>query len=120
MHHRAPDARARARRRRPGQEGHHYGQRPGRQPGPRPGRPGLPRPGADRCWVSDFTHIATWAGVVYVAFVVDTFSRRIVGWSAATTNTHRTGLDRTGDGILGARPGGQSAPARTADPSQRQ
>jgi putative transposase len=39
----------------------------------------------NRCWVADFTHIATWAGVVYVAFVVDTFSRRIVGWSAATT-----------------------------------
>ncbi|MFA3843941.1 DDE-type integrase/transposase/recombinase, partial [Streptomyces aureus] len=33
---------------------------------------------------ADFTHVKTWAGVVYVAFVVDTFSRRIVGWSAAT------------------------------------
>ncbi|SCD54465.1 putative transposase [Streptomyces sp. DpondAA-D4] len=39
----------------------------------------------NRCWVADFTHVATWAGVVYVAFVVDTFSRRIVGWSAATS-----------------------------------
>ncbi|ANZ21682.1 Putative transposase for insertion sequence element IS986/IS6110 [Streptomyces noursei ATCC 11455] len=38
----------------------------------------------NRCWVADFTHAKTWAGVVYVAFVVDTFSRRIVGWSAAT------------------------------------
>ncbi|MER6327717.1 IS3 family transposase [Streptomyces coelicoflavus] len=38
----------------------------------------------DRCWVADFTHVKTFAGVVYVAFVVDTFSRRIVGWSAAT------------------------------------
>ncbi|MER5685882.1 IS3 family transposase [Streptomyces sp. NPDC002205] len=38
----------------------------------------------NRCWVADFTHVMTWAGVVYVAFVVDTFSRRIVGWSAAT------------------------------------
>ncbi|MFD3537865.1 IS3 family transposase [Streptomyces sp. NPDC058661] len=38
----------------------------------------------NRCWVADFTHIKTWAGVVYVAFVVDTFSRRVVGWSAAT------------------------------------
>ncbi|MGA5276328.1 IS3 family transposase [Streptomyces cellulosae] len=37
----------------------------------------------NRCWVADFTHVKTWAGVVYVAFVVDTFSRRIVGWSAA-------------------------------------
>ena len=38
----------------------------------------------NRCWVADFTYVKTWAGVVYVAFVVDTFSRRIVGWSAAT------------------------------------
>lgn len=38
----------------------------------------------NQCWVADFTHVKTWAGVVYVAFVVDTFSRRIIGWSAAT------------------------------------
>ncbi|MDQ1051852.1 transposase InsO family protein [Streptomyces sp. V4I2] len=38
----------------------------------------------NHCWVADFTHVKTWAGVVCVAFVVDTFSRRIVGWSAAT------------------------------------
>ncbi|WP_411572779.1 IS3 family transposase [Streptomyces pluripotens] len=38
----------------------------------------------NRCWVADFTHVKTWAATVYVAFVVDTFSRRIVGWSAAT------------------------------------
>ena len=31
-------------------------------------------------WVSDFTYVATWAGFVYVAFVIDVFSRRIVGW----------------------------------------
>lgn len=40
---------------------------------------------SNRTWVGDFTHVAAWAGTVYVAFVVDTFSRRIVGWSAATT-----------------------------------
>lgn len=34
-------------------------------------------------WVCDFTYCATWSGVVYVAFVVDVFSRRIVGWKAA-------------------------------------
>ena len=37
----------------------------------------------NRVWVADFTHVAAFTGVVYVAFVVDTFSRRIVGWSAA-------------------------------------
>jgi putative transposase len=35
-------------------------------------------------WVADFTHVAAWSGVVYVAFVVDVYSRAIVGWSAAT------------------------------------
>lgn len=38
----------------------------------------------NRRWVADFTHVKTWSATVYVAFVVDTFSRRIVGWSAAT------------------------------------
>ncbi|MFE2638263.1 IS3 family transposase [Streptomyces scopuliridis] len=35
----------------------------------------------NRTWVTDFTHVAAWAGTVYAVFVVDTFSRRIVGWS---------------------------------------
>jgi putative transposase len=37
-----------------------------------------PRPNA--LWVSDFTFVATWSGFVYVAFVIDAFARRIVGW----------------------------------------
>ena len=37
-----------------------------------------PRPNA--LWVSDFTYVATWQGFVYVAFVIDAFARRIVGW----------------------------------------
>ena len=36
-------------------------------------------------WVSDFTYVATWAGFVYVAFVVDVFARRIVGWRVSRT-----------------------------------
>ena len=39
----------------------------------------------DRLWVADFTYCSTWSGVVYVAFVIDVFSRRIVGWKAART-----------------------------------
>jgi len=35
-------------------------------------------------WVADFTYCRTWAGFVYVAFVVDVFAQRIVGWHAAT------------------------------------
>lgn len=38
----------------------------------------------NRLWVADFTYVATWSGTVYVAFVIDVFSRRIVGWRAAT------------------------------------
>jgi putative transposase len=37
----------------------------------------------DRTWVADFTYCSTWSGIVYVAFVIDLFSRRIVGWKAA-------------------------------------
>ncbi len=36
-------------------------------------------------WVADFTYCSTWSGIVYVAFVVDVYSRRIVGWKAART-----------------------------------
>ena len=49
-----------------------------------------PRPRPNRLWVADFTYVATWSGVVYVAFVIDAFSRRIVGWKADTNM--RTGL----------------------------
>ena len=42
-----------------------------------------PRP--NRLWVSDFTYVSTWSGFVYVAFVIDTFARRIVGWRASRT-----------------------------------
>ena len=41
----------------------------------------------NQLWVADFTYVATWAGTVYVAFVFDVFSRRIVGWRAATRMT---------------------------------
>ncbi len=36
-------------------------------------------------WVSDFTSVATWTGFVYVAFVIDAFARRIVGWRVSRT-----------------------------------
>jgi putative transposase len=39
----------------------------------------------NRLWVADFTYVMTWSGVVYVAFVIDAFSRRIVGWKADTS-----------------------------------
>lgn len=44
-------------------------------------------------WVADSTHVATWSAIVYVAFVVDVFSRAIVGWSAATSTRAKLVLD---------------------------
>lgn len=40
--------------------------------------------GADRLWVADITYIPTWAGFLYLAVVMDAWSRRIVGWAMAT------------------------------------
>jgi len=39
----------------------------------------------NQLWVSDFTYVSTWQGWVYVAFVVDVFSRRIVGWRQSSS-----------------------------------
>ena len=39
----------------------------------------------NQLWVADFTYVATWAGFVYVAFVIDVFARRIVGWRASSS-----------------------------------
>ncbi len=49
--------------------------------------------GPDQLWVADFTYCSTWSGVVYVAFIIDVFSRRIVGWKASTTMTTPLVLD---------------------------
>ena len=39
----------------------------------------------NQLWVADFTYVATWSGVVFVAFVIDVFARRIVGWRVASS-----------------------------------
>jgi putative transposase len=61
----------------------------------------------NRLWVADFTYVPAWDGMVYVAFVIDAFSRRITGWRASTTMTTALVLDalehavwtRAGDGV---------------------
>jgi len=50
-------------------------------------------PAPNRRWVADFTYVAAWCGIVYVAFVVDIYSRAIVGWSAATHKRAKLVLD---------------------------
>ena len=42
-------------------------------------------PAPNRTWIADFTYVRTWQGMVYVAFVVDVFAQRIVGWHAMAT-----------------------------------
>jgi putative transposase len=53
----------------------------------------LIKPCPNERWVADFTHVATWSGIVYVPFVMDVFSRVIVGWSAATSKRAKLVLD---------------------------
>jgi putative transposase len=47
----------------------------------------------DRLWVADLTYVSTWSGWVYVAFVIDAYARRILGWRTATTMTTAIVLD---------------------------
>ena len=47
----------------------------------------------NRLWVADLTYVSTWAGWVYVAFVIDAYARRILGWRVATTMTTSMVLD---------------------------
>ena len=47
----------------------------------------------NQLWVSDLTYVATWRGFVYVAFVIDAFARRIVGWRAAASLRSDLALD---------------------------
>lgn len=54
-------------------------------------------------WVSDFTYVPTWAGTVYVAFVLDVYSRFIVGWRASTTMRTELVMDALNQGVY-ARP----------------
>jgi putative transposase len=39
----------------------------------------------NRLWVADFTYVSAWSGMAYVAFVIDAYARRILGWRAATS-----------------------------------
>ena len=47
----------------------------------------------NRLWVADFTYVSTWAGWVFVAFVIDAYARRILGWRTATSMTTELVLD---------------------------
>ena len=55
-------------------------------------------------WVVDFTYVHTWAGFVYVAFVIDAFARRIVGWKVSTSATAGFVLDALEQAVHARRP----------------
>ena len=56
----------------------------------------------NRLWVADFTYVATWAGTVYVAFAIDVFSRKIVGWRDPHVEGNRPGAGRDRHGATGS------------------
>jgi transposase InsO family protein len=60
----------------------------------------------NQLWVADFTYVATWAGWVYVAFVIDVFSRMIVGWRVATSMSASLVLDALEQAIWARRVNG--------------
>ncbi len=60
---------------------------------------GASRP--NELWVSDLTYVATWRGFVYVAFVIDTFARMIVGWRVSSSLRSDLALDALEQAICG-------------------
>ncbi|MBO6895629.1 MAG: IS3 family transposase [Roseibium sp.] len=61
-------------------------------------------PAPNRLWVSDFTYLATWQAFVYVAFVIDAFARRIVGWRVSRTGHATFVLDALEQALHDRRP----------------
>jgi transposase InsO family protein len=61
-------------------------------------------PAPNRLWVSDFTYVATWVGFVYVAFVIDVFARRIVGWRVSRSAETGFVLDALEQALHARRP----------------
>jgi putative transposase len=66
-------------------------------------------PALDRLWVADFTYVATWSAMVYVAFVIDACSRQILGWRAATTMRTALVLDALEQAIWTRQRGGSAS-----------
>jgi putative transposase len=71
-----------------------------------------PRPNA--VWVSDFTYVATWAGFAYVAFVIDAFVRRTVGWRVSRTAHASFVLDALAQALRERRPSKAAVSSTTA------
>ncbi|SIT74709.1 Transposase InsO and inactivated derivatives [Burkholderia sp. b13] len=59
----------------------------------------------NQLWVSDFTYVSTWQGWLYVAFVIDVFARRIVGWRVSSSMTTEFVLDALEQALYARQPG---------------
>jgi transposase InsO family protein len=66
-------------------------------------------------WVADFTYVATWRGFVYVAFVIDVFARRIVGWRVSASLATDFVLDALEQAIYDRRDAGGAALVHHSD-----
>ena len=62
-------------------------------------------PAPNMLWVSDFTYVATWKGFVYVAFVIDAYARKIVGWRVSSSAHAGFVLDALEQAVHDRRPG---------------
>ena len=69
----------------------------------------------NQLWVSDFTYVSTWQGWLYVAFVVDVFARRIVGWRVSTTMTTDFVLDALEQALYDRQPDPEDALVHHSD-----
>ena len=69
----------------------------------------------NRLWVSDFTYVSTWAGFVYVAFVIDVYARRIVGWKTSSVPTAGFVLDALEQALHARKPDNQNGLVHHSD-----
>jgi putative transposase len=72
-------------------------------------------PAPNRLWVADLTYVSTWSGFAYTAFIVDAFSRAIVGWRVATSLRADLALDALDMAIWARRPTAEDALVHHSD-----
>ena len=72
-------------------------------------------PAPNRLWVSDFTYVSTWTGIVYVAFVIDVYARFIVGWRVSRTAHAGFVLDALEQAIHDRKPVGKGGLVHHSD-----
>ncbi|MFU1912269.1 IS3 family transposase [Bordetella hinzii] len=69
----------------------------------------------NQLWVSDFTYVSTWQGWLYVAFVIDVYARRIVGWRVSTSMTTDFVLDALEQALYDRQPGSEGSLVHHSD-----